>query len=310
MVKVGKKVVFLHDITPNSMNPKRNISRRGILGIRGSQVVSTVSIAMVLVVIGIVSFTGMVANKVTGDLKTGLEAVVIVDEMASDGSVDTLAQTLKTAPYVSELKYMSAEEVNKQWRSRLGDEELADLSPFQAEYSIKVTSDWFSADSLQSIATQLRAMPAVYDVKVPMDIAGNVNRSIGTVMLVLTVVAAALLLITIVLIYNTVSMSIQARRVVIHTMQYVGATPGFICRPYLSGSALSGVIAGVLASGVLVGLLLWVRSVSPAIFDSVGWQKAGIVFLCLIAAGAAVGVVATVIAVNRYLRCSYDGVHR
>ena len=76
------------------------------------------------------------------------------------------------------------------------------------------------------------------------------------------------------------------------------------------GSALSGLIAGVLASGVLVGLLLWIRNVSPEIFDAVGWEMAAIVFAALTLAGIAVGVLATVVAVNRYLRRSYEDVHR
>ncbi len=292
------------------MNQKRNKSRGGVFGFHGSQLVSTVSIALVLVVIGIVSFTGLVADRITSDLRSGLEAVVIVDDMASDSAVNSLSQALKAAPYVAELKYVSAAEANEQWRSRLGDDELADLCPFQAEYDLRVKSDWFSADSLQAIVARLKTHAAVYDVKVPLDIAGNVNSTISMVMLVLVVIAAVLLLITIVLIYNTVSMSIQARSVVIHTMQYVGARPGFIRRPYVGSSAVSGLIAGVVASGVLAGLLLWVRSVAPAIFNAIGWQMAVAVFLCLMAAGVAVGVVATVVAVNRYLRRSYEDVHR
>lgn len=300
----------MHDITPNSMNQKRNRPNRHSIGFLGSQFVSIMSIAMVLVVVGIVSFTGVVAKKVTADVRSGFEVVVIVDETASKGAVDTLTAALNSATYISEMKYASAEEVNELWRSRLGDDELAELSPFQAEYDLKVKPTWFSSDSLSVIVSQIKALPAVYDVKAPLDIAANVNRSINTVMLVLTVIAAVLLLITIVLIYNTVSMSIQARRVVIHTMQYVGARPGFIRRPYVGNSVLSGILAGVFASGVLTGILIWVRNVSPSVFEYIGWQTAVVVFLCLAAAGVVVGVVATVVAVNSYLRRSYVDVHR
>ena len=80
------------------MNQKRNTSTRHAFGFRGSRLVSTVSIAMVLVVIGIVAFTGLVAEKVTGELRSGLEAVVIVNESATEGAVDTLSQTLSAAP--------------------------------------------------------------------------------------------------------------------------------------------------------------------------------------------------------------------
>lgn len=292
------------------MKHKRNIGRRRRFSIRGSQIVTTVSITMVLVVLGVVVLAGIVADRVTGDLRSGMGAVVIVDELASDGAADTLARTLKSAPYVGSLKYVSAEEVNAQWQKQLGDDELKDLFPFQAEYDLKVKSGWSSADSLKRIAERLRRLPAVYDVKVQTEIARNVNRTVSTVMLVLAVVASAMLVISFVLIYNTGSMAVHARRVVIHTMQYVGARPGFIRRPYVVRSMLAGVVAGVVASGLLAGLLAWTRTVSAGIFDAIGWASAGIVFAGLVGVGALVSALATVMAVNKYLRRSYEDVHR
>jgi cell division transport system permease protein len=88
--------------------------------------------------------------------------------------------------------------------------------------------------------------------------------------MVLIVVATALLLISFVLIYNTVGMAIHARRLVIHTMQYVGARPGFIRRPFVFRSVLSGVIAGVIASALLASLLVWVRNINAGIFEAIG----------------------------------------
>ena len=236
--------------------------------------------------------------------------VVVVDELAGDGAADTLSQTLKNAPYTGTLKYVSAAEVNAQWQSQLGDQELTDLFPFQAEYDLKVKSGWSSADSLQAIAARLKEMTAVYDVKVQTDIARNVNRTISTVTMVLIVVATALLLISFVLIYNTVGMAIHARRLVIHTMQYVGARPGFIRRPFVFRSVLSGVIAGVIASALLASLLVWVRNINAGIFEAIGWPSACVVFALLTASGAIIGAIATALAVNKYLRRSYENVSR
>lgn len=286
------------------------MGRRRALSIRGSQIVTTVSIAMVLVVLGIVALTGIVSQRVTSDLRSGMGAVVIVDELATDGAADTLARTLKSAPYVGELKYVAAEEVNAQWQKQLGDDELNDLFPFQAEYDLKVKSGWSAPDSLKAIAARLKALPAVYDVKVQAEVARNVNRTVNTVMLVLAVVASALLVISFVLIYNTVSMAIHGRRVVIHTMQYVGARPGFIRRPYVNRSVMAGIAAGVIASALLAGLLAWVRTVSPGIFEAVGWGRAGVVFASLIGTGVLVSALAAVFAVNKYLRRSYETVQR
>lgn len=293
-------------MNPNRNNPRQHHHRHP----GGSQIVATVSIAMVLVVLGIVALTSLVAERVTADLRAGMGMVVVVDELAGDGAADTLSQTLKNAPYTGTLKYVSAAEVNAQWQSQLGDQELTDLFPFQAEYDLKVKSGWSSADSLQAIAARLKEMTAVYDVKVQTDIARNVNRTISTVTMVLIVVATALLLISFVLIYNTVGMAIHARRLVIHTMQYVGARPGFIRRPFVLRSVLSGVIAGVIASALLASLLVWVRNINAGIFEAIGWPSACVVFAFLTASGAIIGAIATALAVNKYLRRSYENVSR
>lgn len=280
--------------------------RKSRFRVRGSQIVSTISVTMVLIVLGIVALTALVAHHVTDGLRSGIGMVVIVDELAPDAAADSLSKELNSAPYVRSLSYATAEEVHNRWKEQLGEDELPDVNPFQPEYEVKVKSQWSSADSLQAIAGRLSAMTAVYDVKVHKEIAASINRTVSTVVLVLLVVALALLVISFVLIRNTVSMEVYAQRVVIHTMQYVGARPAFIRRPYVVRSMVSGVIAGLIASAILAGLLLWVSSVNNSIMQAIGWGGASVVFAILIATGAAVCALAALMSANKYLRRSYD----
>ncbi len=280
--------------------------RKNRFRVRGSQIVSAISITMVLLVLGIVALTGIVAHRVTDNLRSNIGMVVIVDELAADTAADSLATTLKKADYARHVKYASAEEVYQRWKQQLGDDDLPDVNPFQPEYEVTVNAQWSSADSLEAIASRLSAMPAVYNVKVHKEIAANINRTVSTVVLVLLVVAIALLIISFVLIRNTVSMDVYAQRVIIHTMQYVGAHPGFIRRPYVMRSMLSGIAAGIIASAILTALLMWVRSVNAAIADAIGIAGALCVFASLIITGAAVCALAATFAANKYLRRSYD----
>lgn len=280
--------------------------RKSRFRVRGSQIVSSISITMVLLVLGIVALTGIIAHRVADNLRSGIGMVVIVDELATDTAADSLSATLKNAPYTRQVTFASAEEVHKRWKEQLGGDELPDVNPFQPEYEVAVNAQWSSADSLDAIAARLAAMPAVYDVKVHKAIAANINRTVSTVMLVLLVVAIALLIISFVLIRNTVSMEVYAQRVIIHTMQYVGARPGFIRRPYVMRSMLSGIAAGVIASALLALLLVWVRSVNAGIADAIGIVGALCVFATLILIGAGVCALAATFAANKYLRRSYD----
>lgn len=284
----------------------KNRKRRRIM--HGSQLVSAVSVALVLVVLGVVALAGIVVRGVSDNIRTGMGVVVVIDEHATRPALDSLTAVLKGSPAVKRATYASAEAVNRRWMEQLGDDELPDVNPFQPEYDVKVRSGYGTPDSLERLATTLRELPAVYEVKVHTEMARNVNSTISTVMLVLTVVSAALLAVSAILIRNTVSMEIYAHRMVIHTMQYVGARNSFIRRPYVTRSVVSGIMAGLVASALLAGLLWWVSTVNAGIFAAIGWVKALAVFGGLVLTGALLCAVAAYSATGKYLRRSFDDI--
>lgn len=283
--------------------------RRKRVHVPAAHVVSTISVTMVLAVLGLVALMGILIDRAGRSLRSEMTAVVMVDDMASDSAADSLAEFLKTAPFVRSAEYKSADRVNAEFIEMLGDDELEGFNPFLAEYDVKVMPEYGSPEALQGIESRLREFAAVDDVRVHTEVVRSVNHWVGTLMLVLTVVAVALLIISFVLIVNTVSMEIYAHRLLIHTQQYVGATASFIRRPYVGRAALSGVIAATVATCLLGGMLLWTRSVSPAIFDALGWSSLGRVALGLAAGGAVLSGGAAWMAVSRYLRRSYDEIH-
>lgn len=282
------------------------LKRRTRVHVPAAHIVSTISVTMVLAVLGLVALMGILIDRAGKSLRSEMTAVVMISDMASDGAADSLAAFLKGAPFVRSAQYKSADEVNAEFIEMLGDDELEGFNPFLAEYDVKVTSDYGSPEALQSIDRQLRQFTAVDDVRVHTEVVRSVNHWVGTLMLVLSVVAVALLIISFVLIVNTVSMEIYARRLLIHTQQYVGAKASFIRRPYVGRASLSGIIAAAVATCLLGSMLLWTRTVSPAIFDSLGWDSLGLVGLGLATIGAFLSGAAAWIAVSRYLRRSYD----
>ena len=275
---------------------------------RGARVISTVSVALVLTLLGIAALTGIVAQRVSDTFRSGIGMVVIVDETASAGAADTLSKELKKAQWVKASTFSSAEEVNKRWQEELGDVEISELHPFQPEYVVSVMPRWSSADSLESIASRLSELPAVYEVKVHKDMAVSVNRTLNSAVMAVLIVCAVLLVISFVLISNTVGMELYSDRMVVHTMQYVGARPGFIRRPFVGRSLVNGVLAGVISSAVLGGVVAWLLRVYPALRLSLTWIDATVVFVGLTALGAMVCGAAAWIATTRYIYGNIDDV--
>lgn len=273
---------------------------------RGSQLISIVSVSLVLVILGVVALTAVCMHNVGRQIRSGVGMVVIVDELASDGAVDTLAGTLKTAPYVSAATFATAEEVNKRWAEQLGDDELLEINPFQPEYEVSISSAYTSSDSIEAIAARLSSMPAVYDVKVHAEMVRNVNTTLNSMLIVLLAVAGAMLLISLVLINNTVRMEIYAKRTVLNTLLYVGATRGFIRRPYVVRGICEGALAGLVASAMLGGFRVWIQDAYTPLADTLPWEACALTGVALILTGSVLCGCAAWLAATRYLRGSYD----
>ena len=150
-------------------------------------------------------------------------------------------------------------------------------------------------------------MPEVDEATANTEMIDNLDRNARLLNLILIIIAAALLLISFVLINNTVRLTVYSRRFLIHTMKLVGATGAFIRRPFLQINLLQGVIAGVLASGILVGFTAWAASLKEVLLTAfLPWDAVGLLCLGMIVAGMIICTLAALLATNRYLRKDYD----
>lgn len=275
---------------------------------RGSRLITMVSVALVLAVLGIVALTGLTARGVTESVRGNIGFVVMVDDTAPKESADSLDKVLRAAPYVAELTYSTPAQVYERWKEMSGGEgaDVFDVNPFMPEYDVKVRQPWADADSLGAIAGELSEMTGVFDVKLHADMVGSINRTLNSMMLILLVLAGALTLVSVVLINNTVRLEVYSRRHMIHTMKYVGATPGFIRRPYILAGLLTGIAGAAVASVCVVGLLCYINTVNPAVMQAV--TVAGVVWVIvgLFVVGGLLCAAASWFSTSRYLRKNCD----
>jgi cell division transport system permease protein len=113
-----------------------------------------------------------------------------------------------------------------------------------------------------------------------------------------------------VLINNTVSLAIYSRRFIIHTMKLVGATPGFIRRPFVRTGLFNGLISGIIASALLAGVQVYAVNLDADVANTLTWTDAAIVYVAITLIGMAVCTLASIWSTNRYLRRNYDSLYR
>lgn len=286
------------------MNKKQN----RLISTFSAQITSTISVALVLLVLGVVALMGIAARSVTREIKENMGFNIILAEDAADIAVNNLKQHLGQSPYVSSYSYFSADDALRQWQEDTGEDlsGVLDVNPFYGEFDVKVKEIYANVDSINAITSTLKSYPAVGEISVHTEMVETINRNIRSLAIVLIIIAATLLLISFMLINNTVRLTIYSRRFTIHTMKLVGATPGFIRKPFLINNIVHGVIAALIASAILAGLLYYSHSLDASVAHAVTWNDAAWVFAGMLVAGMLICFISALISTNRYLRLSYD----
>ncbi len=287
--------------------------REGLAGFRRAKLAaatSVVALAIALVLIGIFALLGWQGQNVAEALRQrASEVEVFLDDAATPEVATRIGERLRAVAGVDSIQYVSHEEAAAAFREAFGEEaDLFDDAQFlPASFRVRLSSRAAVPDSLSAFAERVGAWTAVdevaYDRASVEAVERNLNvfQSVGLAVALLVVIAALLL------VGNTVRLSIYARRMLIRTMKLVGATNTFIRQPFLIEGVIQGLVAGLLSGVVLWGLygvfLRYVRSVDGGA-DAVGWPGGTplLSILALVVLGLVLGLLASGVAVRRFIR--------
>lgn len=273
-----------------------------------------VSVTLVLIIIGIIALVTVSAATETRRLRERLQVSVVMADNVGDSVAVNLAKEVATRPFALSVDVVTKDDALKNWKNDTGEdlEALFGVNPLSPEVAFTVKSDYASESALKKIENELKAMPGVESVALPdSTMVENMNRNIETFALVLGVIAVVMIIISFVLINNTVHLAVYARRFTIHTMQLVGATNGFIRRPFIINNMLSGLVSGVAASGIMaVALAAAPGGGFTDVASYISWKTYGIVAAGMVAAGVLLCGIAAWIATTRYLRQDYEDLFR
>lgn len=269
-----------------------------------------ISVTLVLVLMGIIALIWISADTETRRLKERIELSVIMADTIPDSGAATLAREIAGKPYARNVTVVSKEQALRNWTADTGEDlqELFGVNPLSGEVTFGISADYASAAQISRIEAELSRMPGVEGVSSPdAEMVDSMNENISRLTVILGIVAGIMMIISFVLINNTVHLTIYSRRFTIHTMQLVGATNGFIRRPVILDNMLAGLIAGLVASALIaLSMVVAKESGLPDVASYVGWCAYGIVAGALVLAGVLLCALASWISANVYLRKDYD----
>lgn len=279
-----------------------------------SHLTTIVSVTLVLVLVGLISLVWVGAEKETRRLREQVELSAVMADSVPDARAKEIGRQIALEPFSRKVRVITKGKALEYWTQQTGEnlQELYGVNPLSPEVSFILKAEWNSAARIDSIKSVLKAIDGVEDVDAPdSQMVEAMNSNIKGFTLILAIVAIVMLVISFVLINNTVQLTIYSRRFIIHTMQLVGATKGFIARPVVANNAICGLVAGLLASGLLAAALAFAPHAgmgNPA--GTIGWEFFGIIGGALILTGILLCAVSAWIATARYLRKDYSGLFR
>ena len=263
-----------------------------------------ISTSMVLVLLGLVVFSVQTSRNLSHWVKENLTVTIVLNDEVSVGDAKRFQQDLVRRPFSKDVLYISREQALKEQTDAMGSDpsEFLGMNPFPATLELQLHSDYANADSLAWISDELRKNPEVTDVAYQVDLMDSVNRNLAKLNILLLVLAVLLTFISFSLINNTVRLSVYSRRFLIHTMKLVGASWGFIRRPFMRQGALVGVIAALIAIIVLSGGIYALYYYEPNILAIITWRELVITALAVLVFGLVITLTCSYISVNRFLR--------
>lgn len=278
---------------------KRSGDRHGL-----QAVTLCISTALVLILLGLVVFSVLTARNLSAYVKQNIVVTMVLQDDMSSSEAQMFCSRLRKQPYINHLEYISKEQALKDGIKALGTDprEFTDTNPFLSSVEITLKADYANNDSLMHISRELKSYPNVGEVKYQRDLVDKVNANIAKISIVLLALAILLTVVSFSLINNTVKLGIYARRFSIHTMKLVGASWGFIRRPFLRQAVLTGLLASVLACAALGGCCYALYYYEPEIVSLLTWDVLAITAGAVFVSGIVITASCAILSVNKFLR--------
>ncbi|GGZ31864.1 cell division protein FtsX [Echinicola pacifica] len=272
------------------------------------------STTLSLFIVGLFGVIVIQAKTLTSIIRENIEVQVFLNKNITDADRGKLQKALEGQDFLlvkedgAQLSYISADEAAATFLEDTGEDFSKFLkdNPLRDSYVLSVKEEYQTTEKMLAIVAEIQQMDGVFEVTYMNDLVESINKNLVKVSMVLGAFVLILVITVIILINNTIRLALFSQRFLIRSMQLVGATRGFIRRPFLNRSFFFGAMAGIIASAMLFGLIIYAKANIDGFALLQNNQLQFILFGGLILLGSILSFFSTLRAVNKYLRMSLD----
>lgn len=267
-------------------------------------ITSSISTTLVLLLLGMVVFFVLGAHNLSVYVKENINFSVLISDDMKETDILKLQKKLDKEAFVKQTEYISKKQALREQTEAMGTDpqEFLGYNPFTASIEIKLHSDYANSDSIAKIEKLIKKNTNIQEVLYQKDLIDAVNENIRNISLMLLVLAVILTFISFALINNTIRLAIYSKRFLIHTMKLVGASWGFIRRPFLIRNFWIGVLAAFIADGILWASASWLVSYEPELIRVITPNVMLLVSVSVLVFGVLITWLCALLSINKYLK--------
>jgi cell division transport system permease protein len=289
-----------------------NSEKYSLRKIRSSFFSTIISLSLVLFVLGLLGLVVLNAKKLSDYVKENIGLSIILNDSIIEADMMLLRKQLDAAPFVKKATFVTKEQAAQSLQKDLGEDFVKFLgyNPLLSSFDIKLKAEYANNDSLFAIEKRLLLNTNIKEVYYQKSLVNVINENVSKIGMVLLGFCLLLSVISIALINNTIRLYIYSKRFIIKTMQLVGATHGFISKPFIVRSVWNGFYSALITIALLMGLIYTAQNNFPELIELQDINLFIELFLMVMIAGIGITFISTYFAVKRFLKIQTDELYQ
>lgn len=271
--------------------------------LRSSYFSVVVSIALVLFLLGLLGLLVLKTKTISDHFKEQVAITIFLNDNVEEEDIAVLQTILEAQEYAKSVNFVSKEEAAKEFSKDIGEDFVAYLgsNPLKNAIDVFVKSDFVTPEKMTEIATELSENSSVFEVSYDKPLINLLTKNIKRISFWILLFSGLFMLIAVVLINSAIRLSVYSKRFTIKTMQMVGATKGFIRKPFLWKGVQLGITGSLVAILGIVGVISYIHKSIPEIQLMDDKLLLAILFGSILVVGIMITLLSTFFATQRFL---------
>ncbi len=271
--------------------------------ILSSSVSVVISLSLVLFVVGLLALLLINAQRVSNYIKENIGLTIMLKEDINEIEIMKFQKILDAASFAKNSTFISKKQATIDLQNDLGEDfvQFLGYSPLLASIDVKLNANYANTDSLAIIKNELNKNASVHDIFYQENLIDKLNSNVSRITFFLLTFCLLLFVIAFALINNTIRLSVYSKRFLIRTMSLVGATNGFIQKPFLAKGVYQGIYSSIFAIFMLIGSIQLVQRETANMLNITDLKIIGIIFILIFMSGFLLSGISTFFAVRKFI---------